>query len=229
VTDDVGATNTVSHSVTPSSGSAPIVFVAAAHGPAGSVITEQLTLPSTVRVGDTMLLFFTYSATVSWTGPSAVTGWVQLSTFTNSSITSTLLEKTVATGDAGRVVRFDTAAYTKGALQLAVYRGVGSAAPVVAHAGDAATSAHVSPTISAPAGSLVVSEWADKSETTASWTAPAGVITRDVALGTGGGRCSGLLTDSGSAVSGPYGGLTATTNAASTRAVEWTVALVPPG
>lgn len=230
VADNVGATTSISHSVAPSSSSVPIAFVAAAHGPAGSVKTEQLTVPSNVQVGDTMLLFFTYSATASWTGPTGGTGWTQLSTFTNSSIISVLWQKTAANGDAGNVVRLDSTVYTKGALQLAVYRGVGSTTPVLAHAGDAATSTHVSPTISAPAGSLVVSEWADKSETTTGWTAPAGVSTRDVALGSGGGRYCALLADSGSPVNGgSYGGLTASTNAASSRAVEWTVALISPG
>lgn len=36
---------------------------------------------------------------------------------------------------------------------------------------------------------------------------------------------SAMLADSGTSVSGTYGGLTATTNAVSGNGVEWTVAL----
>jgi hypothetical protein len=43
----------------------------------------------------------------------------------------------------------------------------------------------------------------------------------------GGGRISVLLADSGGSVpAAPYGGLTATANSSSGRAVMWTIALV---
>jgi PKD repeat protein len=232
VTDDDQATGSISHSVTTTqSTGTPVAFVAAAHGPAGSVRTEQVTVPTLAHAGDTMLLFFTHSTTATWTGPAGVTGWTELLTFTQGSIVSTAWTKTVAAGDVGAAVHLDSTGYSKGILELAVYSGASSTtAPIVGHAGDSARSGHVSPTITAAANDLVVTLWTDKSETTTSWAAPAGVTTRDTALGTGGGRYGGLLADSGGPVAaGSYGGLTATTNAASGLGAMWTVALAPAG
>jgi PKD repeat protein len=227
VTDNGGATNSVSHTVTTST-SVPVAFVGATHGQGGSVKTESVTVPASAQVGNTMLLYFTTSTTSPWTGPTGVTGWTQLGTFANGSTTSTLWQKTVVSGDAGTVVRLDSTAFHKAVLDLAVYSGVSTSPPVVARVGDSAKTAHVTPAVTAPAGSWVVSLWADKSETTLSWTAPSGVTVRDTAIGTGSGRFSSLLADSGGPVGGgTYGPLTATTNAASTYADMWTVVLTP--
>lgn len=229
VTDNQGAVDSVSHPVTVSGGGGGSVsFVAATHGPPGSVKTQQVTVPASVSAGDTMLLFFTRTNTIDWSGPAGVTGWTQLDTFDNGSTTSTVWEKTASSSDARATVRFTSPTYSKGVLELAVYRGATSAAPVLAHSSDSSRSTHTTPTISAPAGATVASLWSDKSGSTTSWTAPAGVTTRDTAIGTGGGRYSALLADSGGPVSGGnYGGITATTNAASTHADMWTVALSP--
>jgi PKD repeat protein len=232
VTDDDAATGTVSHPVTTTqSTGTPVTFVAAAHGPAGSVRTEQVTVPAQAHVGDTLLLFFTYATAATWTGPSGVTGWTQLGTVTQGSIGSAVWTKTVSAGDLGAMVRMDSPAYSKGVLELAVYSGVSTGSPPVATGGgDSAQTAHATPPVSAPAGAMVVSLWSDKSETTTGWTAPAGVQQRDSAFGTGGGRYCGLLADSGGPVpAGSYGGLVATTNAASSHAAMWTVALAPAG
>lgn len=60
--------------------------------------------------------------------------------------------------------------------------------------------------------------------------APAGVTQRDVSIQTGSGRYASRWVDSGGPVpTGPYGGLKATTNAASSNAVVGTVALRPTG
>jgi hypothetical protein len=91
---------------------------------------------------------------------------------------------------------------------------------------DASTSSHKSPTLTGlSSGSMAVTLWTDKSTGTTSWTPPAGVVKRSAVFGTGGGAISALLADSGGAVSGSYGGLTATTNATSGAAVAWTIAL----
>jgi hypothetical protein len=157
-----------------------------------------------------------------------VTGWTQLDTFTNGSTTSTAWVKTLATGDPGKQVRFTAATAHKAVLDVAVYSGVAAATPVNARVGDAGRIAHTTPTVTAPAGSWVLSMWTDKSETTTSWTAPASVTTRDTALGTGSGRFSALIADSGGPVAaGSNGGLTASTNAASSYADLWTVVLAP--
>lgn len=225
VTDGNGATNSVTQQVSPSVQSTPIAFVGAGHGQPGSVKTQSVVVPAAAKAGQTMLLWLTTGSTSVWSGPGGLAGWTQVDTFTNGSTTSTLWRRTVATGDAGKTVSFTSTVFHKAAVVLAVYSGVGSSAPVVARVGDKATSAHVSPTVVAPAGSWVVTLWADKSETTTGWTAPSGVTTRDVGLGTGSGRFTSLLVDSGGPVSGSYGGRTATTNAANSYTDMWTIAL----
>ena len=225
VTDGNGATNAVTHQVSPSVQSTPIAFVGATHGQPGSVKTESVVVPAAAQAGQTMLLSLTTGSTSIWSAPGGLTGWTQLGTFTNGSTTSTVWQRTVASGDAGKTVSFTSADYHKAAVVLAVYSGVGSSAPVVARVGDANRAAHVSPTVTAPAGSWVVTLWADKSETTTGWTAPAGTTTRDIGLGTGGGRFTSLLVDSGGPVSGSYGGRTASTNANSSYTDMWTIAL----
>lgn len=232
VTDNDGATNSITHQVTVESGGGggAVSFVAAAHGPPGSVKHQQVTVPATVTSGDTMLLLFTRSDSVTWTGPTGVTRWSQLDTFDNGSTTSSAWIKTAAATDPGSSVQFTSGTYSKGVLELAVYRGGTAAMPVFAHAGDSSRAAHATPTISPPSGASVVSWWSDKSGTTTGWSAPTGVAARDIAIGTGGGRYTALLADSDGPVSGgSYGGLTATTNTASSYADMWTIALMPTG
>ena len=81
-----------------------------------------------------------------------------------------------------------------------------------------ATTAHTSPTVSAPAGSKwLVTYWADKTSSTTSWTAPAGQTFRSSRFGSPSGAMSGLLVDSDADVSGSTGGLTATANSSTNR------------
>ena len=95
-----------------------------------------------------------------------------------------------------------------------------------ASASDAGTASHRSPTLTGlSSGTMAVTFWTDKSTGTTAWTAPASVVKRSAVFGTGGGAVSAMLADSGSAVSGTYGGLTATTNKASGTGIEWTIAL----
>ena len=230
VTDNGSATGTVTHPVTTTTTSAPIAFVGAAHAAGGAVKFEQVTVPAAVQPGNTMLLFFTGPASSTWTGPTGVTGWTQLDSFTNGTSTSTAWSKTAVATDAGKAVRMDNPVVQKGVLDLAVYSGASTQAPLSARVGDRSTLTHVSPTLTVPAGSWVVSLWTDKSETTTSWMPPAGVTTRDSGFGSGGGHFSSLTADSAGPVpAGPYGGLTARTNAASSYGDLWTVALSPAG
>lgn len=225
VTDNGGATNAVTHQVSPSAQTTPIAFVGAAHGQPGATKKQSVIVPAATQAGQTMLLFFTSNTSDAWSQPTGLTGWTQLDSFTNGSTTSTAWRRTTVAGDAGKTLAFTTAAAHKANLVLAVYSGVGGSAPVVARAGDKNTASHVSPTVSAPPGSWALTLWVDKSGTTTAWTPPAGVTTRDTSLGTGSGRYTSLLTDSGGPVSGTYGGKVATTNAANSYTDMWTIAL----
>jgi hypothetical protein len=177
-----------------------------------------------------MVLVFTWSKGVAWTGPGA--GWAQVgSTVTNVSIQSAAWVRPVGAADPGSSVTMTTPSASKAVLSLGIYRGVDPANPVDAFAvvGDAGGTTHTTPTVTAAAGDWVASWWTDKSGAVAAWTTPAGVTERDDVYDTGtSARYSALLADSGGPVSaGTYGGLTATTDAASDKAVMWTIALKP--
>ena len=93
------------------------------------------------------------------------------------------------------------------------------------HAGAAST-AHTSPVVNAPAGSKwLVTYWADKTSSTTAWAPPAGQVFRSNAFGTSGGHMAGLLVDSGADVSGSTGGLTATANSSSSTALSFSIVL----
>ena len=108
--------------------------------------------------------------------------------------------------------------YVKVALTLAAYRGTDTTDPVASITGapePGSTTAHTTPsTANTTDGAWRVSYWSDRNSETTTWTSPAGESTRAVTVGAGGGRVSGLLTDSGEPLTAgtpaSTGGLTAT-------------------
>jgi PKD repeat protein len=213
----------------PATAATDITFVGVAHSDPASQKFKAAVLPVTAQAGDTAVMVFTRASTVTWTGPTGVTGWTQIDSFGNGSLTSTLYRKTLVTGDLGATVRFDTANFAKGLLSVSVYRGVDPGSPfVTARSSDnTATTTHTTPTVAGVFGQAVMSYWVDRSDTTTGWTTPAPAVTRDTVIGTGTGRYSGLSADSGGVIStATYGGLVGTSTP-STRAMMWTIAMPP--
>ncbi len=224
VTDNGGATNSITKPVTVAAGQS-VSYVGTARSAAGAQTSKSVTVPAATNVDDTMVLVLTASGT--WSSPGA--GWTQVSTLNNVSIFSTMWVKRVTGADTGSNITVTTSAAAKASLTLGVYRGVSSANPVSAFArvGDAGGTTHTTPTVSASTGDVVASFWTDKSTAVANWTAPGSVTKRSDTYDSGtSGRYSVLYADSGSPVgAGTYGGLTATTDTASDKAIMWTVAL----
>lgn len=212
------------------SAASPVVFVGATHGDVSWQTFESADVPAGTQVGDTLVMVFTHATSVLWSDPSGVTGWQQVDSAASSSLTSTLWTKTVTAADLGGTVRFDTTDLHKSMLTVADYSGADPAVVAASSTDAAASTDHVSPVLSAPSGGLVASYWTNRSDTTTtSWTAPSGTVTRDGSSGSGSWQYSSLLADSGGPVAaGSYGGLTATTDAA-TEALSWTIALAPQG
>lgn len=215
----------------PASRPSGVQFVTAAHSDGGNRKVAKLMVPGAASIGDTALLFFAQPSAASWSGPTGVTGWTRLDTYTNGTLVSTVWAKTVTAADLGATVRFDSPTYAHGSVQLAVYGGVDPAAPVAAfaHDGDASTASHTTPTVTSAAGDYVVSYWADRSGSPRAWSAPAGQITRDSSPDSGSGvAVNGLITDAGAASpGGASGGYTATTDSSTDRANMWTIVLKP--
>jgi PKD repeat protein len=227
VTDDSGATVTDQRPVVVSAApAAPVAFRGAA-GFNNNATTASVTVPPTVQPGDGMLLVLTQNSTTVTVTPPV--GWTAVDTIISGGAVSRLYSRVAEAGDAGRPVGFGFSAFNKVDLRLVAYSATNTVNPVAAftRSADAAlVIAHPSPTAPvAASGSVVVTFWADKSSSTTSWTPPPGVETRSTGIGSGSGRITSLVVDTGSAVpSGTYAGLSASTDAAS-RAIAWTVVL----
>jgi hypothetical protein len=226
-----GQMSALSNTVTPQGGvQGSVTFVGASHSADGAKKFKSATVPAATQAGDTLLMFITSGTADGWTAPTGVTGWTQVSSVSGSSKTSTVYEKQATAADLGKTVTITNSGYKKALVGLGVYRGVAATSPVraVSSATDTSRSSHTSPSVTAVAGDLVLTYYVDVSSTTTSWTAPAGTSLRDSSTQTGSGRYASLWVDSGTAVpGGAYGGLVASTNAASSRAFMWTVALKP--
>ncbi|MGI5225878.1 PKD domain-containing protein [Actinoallomurus sp. CA-142502] len=224
VTDDRGGTDAASQQV--QTNAANIDYVGTDVYNANTT-NATVTIPSSVRAGDGLLLAFTDNDTTKTVTPPS--GWQQVGSQTVGTAVSTVWQKVATASDAGQTVSVGLSDYAKANLRVLAYRGTNPTAPVAAAtntADPASTTSHTSPnaTVSA-AGSWAVTLWSDKSSTTTAWTAPSGVTSRGTSLGSGSGRVTSLAADSGGTVpTGTYGGLTATTDAAS-RAVTWTIVL----
>lgn len=185
-----------------------------------------VTVPSPVQAGDGMLLFLTLNrADVSITPPS---GWTKVDETTNGDFRSVVWQKTAGSADPGSEVSIPISDFTKADMLLAAYAGTGSP-PVVTSvkATDFAQSEHQIPAVTVTdAGDWVVWYWAEKSSSTTTWTPPAAGVQRALSVGSGGGRVSALLVDSGQGLpAGSHGPLTATTDMESGRGIMWALVL----
>lgn len=231
VRDADGATGTVTHEVTVTDSASPIGFRGVVRF-VGNTTNPLLTVPSSVQAGDGLILFATLNRTATTvTGPSGVTGWTPLENLVTGTSRTMVWKKVATAGDAGGTVRLQLSRTTKVALNLVAYGGTSSADPVATFATRSETTAvtsHPTPqvTVTDP-HSWLLSYWADSSSTTTDWTAPAGVEVRAETIGSGSGRITTLVADSGAGVpTGTAGGLSATTNAAS-RATTMSILLAP--
>jgi PKD repeat protein len=226
VTDDRGGTGTASQQVRTDAAKIDYVGTDVLNA---NTTKAAVTIPASVQAGDGLLLAFTDNDTSRTVTPPA--GWQQVGTQTVGTAVSTIWQRVAVAGDAGHTVSVGLSDYAKADLRILAYRGTNVTAPVAVATkavDPATTTSHTSPTAAvAAAGSWVVTYWSDKSSATLAWTPPNGVTSRGVSIGSGSGRVTSLTADSGGAVpTGTYGGLTATTDAAS-RALTWTIVLAP--
>lgn len=232
VTDNVGATNTVQHSVVVGAVGDPISFVGQASVFANST-SVSVQVPSNVVAGDALLLFTSQGQNIELTAPS---GWTEAGRVVDGDAATTIWHRIATAADADSTVRLSVASMSKNAVTVAAYRGTSTTrAPEVAGVAEPGTSAsHTTPSVpNDVAGAWRISYWSDKNSATTRWEPPTGETTRASTYGTGGGRVGSLLTDSSSAlvagVPTTTGGLTATADATASSATSWTVLLRPAG
>ena len=189
-----------------------------------------VSVPAGAIVGDRLILALSLNITTqTFTGPSGP-GWTLLNNVVVGDMRTVLWTKAVAAGDPA-TVSVPLSGAGKYTATLAAYTGVAAGTPTYASATDTVNHTNrTTPSVVAPEGAWVVSYWADKSSTTTAWALPGTVTSRSSACGDGSGRICSAFADSGHTVSaGTQPGLTANTNAASTKATMWSVVLAPAG
>ncbi len=214
---------------TPSSASAATLSFVAASSSSGNRTGHVVKLPA-VQAGDTMVLFLTTNSLSGTLGSPA--GWTLLQSKDGSSTRGRAWTKVATAADANANVTVTSSSTIKDAMSVAAYRSTGGSASVTASSSTAGTTSgtsFVSPSVAvAQANSWLVNSWSEKSSTTQTWTKPATSTTRANPAGTGGGKVSSLLADSGSAVpTGTATGRTATTSATAGGSQLFSVVVSP--
>ncbi len=231
VTDNEGASDSVTKTVTAVAPAASDISFVGAGTYAGTAASAapSVTVPSGVQAGDTLVLYGSFG--LEGAAPATPSGWTEVGSRTHTGMSSKVWVTTATAGSSGSTVTVSLGSSTKSALTLAAYRGASAAvpAPAIASSVDSSATAHVAPTVTASSGAWLLSYWSDKSSWTTAWSTPAGTTERGTALGTGSGRITSVLVDSGQKVPTPgtWGGERATVARASNRGINWTVALSP--
>lgn len=229
VTDDEGAMGVVERQLTvvaeepPPGGS--VAFRAGvasnAHSPVASVV-----VPSGVQAGDVLVLLLTASRDASMTVPA---GWTLLGTrLDGSDVRTWAMTRVAPAGMAGSTLQVAFDGRAKADMTLLAYSGAAGVTTAVSANETGTSASHVSP--GAPvveAGSLVVSYWADKSNTNTGWTLPGDVTGRTSSATSGSGRIVAVSGDSGPVAAGTWTGLTATSAVSTGKAIAWTIVIAP--
>ena len=233
LTDNSGGVTTLTKQIAVSAIPASHVAFRASATASLNSATGKITIPGGVQAGDALLLFATTNTNTNvTTGPA---GWTFVGEqISGADLRTRLYSKVAGLGEGNTQVSLTYAASTKIDLSLSAYSGTDSTTPVAgfASAGETvARTTHTTPSFNVTnGGGWAVSYWADKSSTTTVWTAPAGQVQRAQSIGTGSGRVTSLVTDSGAAVlPGTLPGAAATTDGSSAKATMWTVVLNTSG
>jgi PKD repeat protein len=226
VTDNEGATASTTRTASPAE--APVVQLVGAASTNGNRSRHVVTVPAAVQAGDTLVMFLTMNGTGTVTAPA---GWTPLEAGDGSGFAARAWTRTATTADAGSSVAVTTPQLWKSDLSVAAYRSAAGTAVSDSNLVIRQTSAtsHATPAVTVEdQGSWLVSYWGEKSSNPMTWTAPAGQQVRASRIGTGSGKVSALLTDSGAPVApGQRGALTATTAPATARVAAFSVVVAP--
>ena len=225
VTDDDGATNSITAPVNVAAATANVGFRASATAN-GTATNATIVVPATVIAGDQLLLFVTSNLATTLSTP---TDWTLLGTQTDGTpdVQSWVFTRTAVAGTASSTVTATLGASAKVSRVLVAYSGAEPITTVAASVMGASSTALTSPSVTvAENGSLVVGHWADKSAGNAGWTLPASVTARASSLGSGGGQITAAAGDA-VANAGTYPGATANSAIAGTKGIAWSVVVAP--
>ena len=207
----------------------PVLSFVGSSSSVGNRTTHSVTVPGGVQAGDTLVLFMTTNSLSGTLGNPA--GWTLVESKDSSSTRGRAWTRQATAADAGATVSVAGSTTIKDTMAIAAYRSAGGTSSVTASASSAGASGTSFTTPSVPVaqpGSWLVSSWSHKSSTAATWTAPGGTTTRATPTGTGSGKISSLLADSGAPVAtGTAAGRTATTDTSGGGAQLFSVVISP--
>jgi PKD repeat protein len=215
----------VSAASPPSAFAAPPSFRAAATANS-STSRPSITVPASVQAGDQLVYILTTNVATTATTPS---GWTLLATASDGSpdMRSWVFTRTAAANTAGSAVAITLGTSAKASRVLLAYTG--AEAPSVVRSSVQGVSGVNLTSPSAPitgAETLVLSYWADKTSANTGWSLPGSVTRRANSVGSGSGRITATAADAVADI-GTWPGATATSTAASTKGIAWTIALPP--
>jgi beta-glucanase (GH16 family) len=195
---------------------------AAAQGSAVSVA-----VPAGVQSDDVLLLVATGNQSSSTRTLQAPAGWTPLGVQDDQSMQTSVWWRRATGSDDGASIRLTSLnGGLKWNVQLLAYSGVSGAPTATSAAETLWTGHHTTPMTPAPAGAWVVQHWADKSNSTTTWSVPRGHRLRLLNAGDrSSGRVSSLSADVGPAHAGMVGGSTAVADGPNGKATMWTVVL----
>lgn len=232
VVDEEGATGSASYDLVVSDGSGPVLQAPELVGEAAQMSlqtsTSVVTIPEEVQAGDLMVLFVSTNQTGEGDAPTGVGSWEEHTRVLSGPLAVSVFSRVADGSEAGGQVTVAWPGAYRTDMSVVVYRGVGDAGiEALESAVVANTTSHVSPSVTVE-GDLrtALTFWADRSSSTTAWTAPAELDVVLTSIGTGGGRVTTMLGQE-TVGSGSYGGLIATTDAASARGVSLTLLLAP--
>jgi large repetitive protein len=197
---------------------------------AANQASHSVQIPNAAQAGDSLLLFMTTNdSTITLSTPS---GWTLIESVDGNGVRGRAWARTATAGIVGTNVTVTASAAVKATLSVAAYRSsIGSPTISASESSvvNTSSSSHTTPSVDvAGANSWLVSYWGEKSSTTLTWTLPDGTTSRTSAAATGSGKVSSVLGDSNAAVgTGTAAGRTATTSAAASRAVMFSVVVQP--
>jgi PKD repeat protein len=226
VTDAAGAAASTTQQVSVSAPTAGVAFRAATKAAAQGTAVS-VTVPGAVQTGDVLLLMVTGNQNSGTRALVAPAGWASLGVRDDQTMQTRVWWRRATAADAGSTVRLTSAnGGLKWNVQVLAYSGVTGTPSAVSAAEAKWTGSHVTPTTTAPVNAWAVQYWADKSNTTTTWTVPSGTRLRLLnADDRTSGRVSSVSADLGPVAAGTVGGLTAVSNGPNGKATMWTVVL----
>lgn len=227
VTDDQGSTASAEKDVSVARAAVAAVDAASSNG---NRTAHSTSVPADAAVGDRLVAFLTLnSSSGSLTAPS---GWTEADTRVVDGLTVSTWTKTAEPSDLGGTVRFTTTTTLKSDLTVAAYRsttGATAVPQVVSVENPRSSTEYVSgPVPVSAAGSLVAHYWGMKTSSDLVLSVQAGLQTRIMSAGAGGGRVYATLADRGAVSSaGDAVQAVATSDVAATRAASVAVVVAP--